>query len=343
MKEISVVGKEGTSTILVGERFIRLADILQDRRSVIVTDSAVMDLYGKEFPDTPVIVIGRGENAKTLDTIHEIYRRLVEMEADRTTCIVGVGGGIVCDVTGFAASTFLRGLPFGFAPTTLLAQVDAGVGGKNGVNFRGYKNLIGTFRQPEFVLCDMEMLRSLPATEISCGLAEIVKHAVIADPKMFEYLEREWENALNLDPIVIEKLVHDSVIIKAGVVSRDETERGERRVLNFGHTIGHAIENVCLLSHGEAVSIGMAAAARFAEHLGMFPKSEVNRLISLLKRLKLPTSVPSADWDSVQDAIRRDKKREAEAIHFVLPTAIGRVVVRSIPLAEILTLLPSIR
>ena len=167
-----------------------------------------------------------------------------DCEADRASFIVGIGGGIVCDVTGYAASTYLRGLKFGFVASTLLAQVDAAVGGKNGVNWEGYKNMIGVFNQPDFVICDPLLLRTLPRREVLSGMAEVVKHALIADAGLFSYLEENGSGVLDLRPEVMERLVCDSVRIKSSIVNRDEREKGERRLLNFGHTFGHALEKV---------------------------------------------------------------------------------------------------
>ena len=182
------------------------------------------------------MTVGAGESAKTLDTAGRLYEELMALSVDRSGFIVAVGGGIVCDVAGFVASTYLRGIRFAFVASTLLAQVDASVGGKNGVNVGGYKNMVGVFNQPEFVICDPHLLGTLPQNEILCGAAEIIKHAAIADSALFGYLEENSHRLFDLDEAVVEKLVYDSVLIKSGVVNRDEKETGERRKLNFGHT-----------------------------------------------------------------------------------------------------------
>jgi 3-dehydroquinate synthase len=228
----------------------------------------------------------------------------------------------------------MRGVHFGFVATTLLAQVDASVGGKNGVNFSGYKNMVGVFNQPEFVICDLDLLKTLPKREVLCGMAEIVKHGAIADADLFAFLEENAQGALELDPVVVERLVYDSVVIKSAVVSRDEKEAGERRKLNFGHTFGHAIEKTSGVPHGEAVSAGMAAAARLSAQKGLLAHAEADRLIALLDRLGLPTRIP-AKPESVLDALRKDKKRKGAGIHFVLLADIGRAVIEEIPLAEL--------
>lgn len=325
----------GSSRILVGERLENLGRYVPaGQRLVIVTDATIRRLYGDRFPEAPVIEIGQGEASKTLDTLAHIYDALVEAEADRSTFLVAVGGGLVCDVTGFAASTYLRGVSFGFAATTLLAQVDASVGGKNGVNFKGYKNMVGVFHQPEFVICDTAALATLSRRGLLCGFAEIVKHAAIADADLFRFLEERWRAALDLDADVIGRLVDDSVVIKAGVVQRDEKEAGERRKLNFGHTFGHAVEKNAGIPHGEAVSVGMVVAADLSVRRGLLTREEAGRIKTLLANLGLPTTIdmPAAP---LVDALRRDKKRGGDAVHFVLLQGLGRAVVEPIPLSEL--------
>jgi 3-dehydroquinate synthase len=302
--------------------------------TVTVTDDAVASLYGDRFPPGPVIRIGSGEENKTLDSVRRLYEELIEAGADRSSYIVGIGGGIVCDVAGFAATTFMRGVGLGFVATTLLAQVDASVGGKNGVNVKGYKNIVGTFRQPDFVLCDPSVLKTLPAKEAVNGLAEVVKHGAIGDPDLFAYLETYPEAARALEPAAVERMVSASVNLKAGVVRRDERESGERRVLNFGHTVGHALEKVKGLSHGEAVSIGMVAASAWAAERGLIAEEEAGRLHRLLQTLGLPVCLET-DPDELMDAIAKDKKREGQAIHFVFLRRIGEAVVEPMSFAEI--------
>jgi 3-dehydroquinate synthase len=322
------------SVIHIGERLENLSGYLPAGRRVMITDTNVLRLYGDRFPSGEVIAIGTGEPIKTLETVQEIFQRLIDLEVDRSAFIVGIGGGIVSDVTGFVASTYQRGLRFGFAATTLLAQVDASVGGKNGVNFNGYKNMVGVFNQPEFVLCDPATLTTLPAREVRCGMAEIVKHAAIASADLFDFLETRAEEALALEPAVVQRLVAESVEIKAAVVSRDERETGERRKLNFGHTFGHAIEKTTGVNHGEAVSAGMVAAARLSVQRGRLDTEGENRIERLLRRLDLPVRV-AIDEKAVIDALHRDKKRESANVHFVMLDAIGKAVVENIALDEL--------
>jgi len=275
-----------------------------------------------------------GEEIKTIETVQQIYTELLDHEADRSTFVVGVGGGIVCDITGYVASTFMRGVRFGFVATTLLAQVDASVGGKNGVNFKGYKNIVGVFNQPEFVLCDMNLLATLPEQEIACGFAEIVKHGAIGDVALFEYLEVNFAKALALDKEAIGKAVYDSVKLKAAVVNQDEKEQGERKKLNFGHTFGHAIEKTTAVPHGVAVSLGMVVASQLSVKKGLFPSTEAERIKALLQNMGLPVKL-EIDRKSVIDALKKDKKREGQEIHFVLLDRIGRAVVEPIALEEL--------
>jgi 3-dehydroquinate synthase len=334
MKQLQIQGTSGPSTILVGEHLKNLPHYLQTQHPVIITDENVGHRYADQFPAGHVITIGTGESIKTLDTVSRIYTELVNLEADRSACIVGIGGGIVCDVAGFVASTYLRGVHFGFVASTLLAQVDASVGGKNGVNFGGYKNMVGTFNQPEFVLCDLDMLHSLPETQLQCGFAEIVKHAAIANIGMFAALEKDSDKALALDPVVIERLVYDSLIIKSTIVNRDEKETGERRKLNFGHTFGHAIEKVTGVPHGQAVSVGMVLAAGMSLRRGLITADENDRLRALLKKLNLPTKI-TFDQRAALEALGKDKKREGDRVHFVLLKGLGQTVITEIPLAEL--------
>lgn len=334
MQSIVVEGQTGRSHIMIGETLGNLANHLPPGRTILISDEKVAEIYQAQFPPCDLITIGLGEKKKTLATIESIFDQLIALEADRTTFIAGIGGGIVGDVTGFAASTYMRGLRFGFVASTLLAQVDATVGGKNGVNFKGYKNMVGVFNQPEFVIADISLLKTLPPDQISCGLAEIVKHACIKDADYFDYIENHCEDILRLDPEVMHKLVYESVAIKAAVVNQDEREAGERRKLNFGHTIGHALEKTIGISHGQAVSVGSVMAAEFSHAKGLLSKEEVERIKNLIARLNLPAGI-DFDRKAVFDALGKDKKRERERIKFVLLNNIGQAVVEDISIEEL--------
>ena len=335
VKTLSLQGSRGQSDIHVGESMDRLEQYIPaGRRTIIITDRVVRDLYGKRFPHADVISIGTGEKIKTLATIQNIMEKLIQLEADRSAFIVGIGGGIVCDIAGFAASVYLRGVDFGYVSTTLLAQVDASVGGKTGVNFSGYKNMVGVFNQPGFVICDTALLETLPAVEIACGFAEIVKHAIIADADMFAFLEQNSQKALALERSVIQRLVYDSVCIKAGVVEQDEREKGVRRKLNFGHTFGHAIEKTAGLRHGEAVGLGMVIAGALSVEKGLLRPEEHDRIVALLEGLGLPVRM-EVDREAVLDAMQKDKKRQGDSIKFVLADGLGKAVVQDVDLKEL--------
>ncbi len=335
MRTLEIQGISGSSKIMVGERLENLKNYIPAENVVIITDKNVRRIYEKNFPQCEVIEISTGEKIKNLDTLQDIYGKLVDIEADRSIFIVGVGGGIVCDIAGFVASTYLRGVRFGFVSSTLLAQVDASVGGKNGVNFHGYKNIIGNFNQPEFVVCDMNLLKTLSKREVLCGFGEIAKHAFIGDIKMCEYLEENYGRALNLDEEVINKLVYDSVVIKSTIVNLDEREKGERRKLNFGHTFGHAIEKTTnMLLHGEAISVGMVVASNLSVKKGLLSGEEAKRIEALLALLELPVTL-DLDRKKMIDAIKRDKKREGDNIDFVLLESLGNAILEKISISEL--------
>jgi 3-dehydroquinate synthase len=293
------------------------------------------------FPKARSLKSAWAKQIKTIETVRDIFEQLISLEADRSVFIVGIGGGIVCDITGFVASTYMRGVRFGFGATTLLAQVDASVGGKNGVNFSGYKNMVGTFNQPEFVICDPEVLQTLSDQDRGCGLAEIIKHAAIANRPLFSYLENNLETVLALSPEAVHRMVYDSMVIKSEIVNRDERETGERRKLNFGHTVGHAVEKVHKLPHGEAVSIGMMVAAKLSEQKGYLKGDDLARLENLLASLKLPTRL-EIDRAGVMEALHHDKKRENDTVHFVLLKRLGQAVVEPVLLSDLKSVIPKI-
>lgn len=333
MKSMDFAGKTGNSRILLGGTFDQLGELCNTEKTVVIVDRNVLDLYGDKLSQYRLIEVEPGEQQKTLKTVERIYERCFELELDRSSTIVGVGGGIVCDMSGFAASTYLRGIPFGFVPTTLLALVDASVGGKNGVNYHSYKNLVGTFNQPGFVLCDFTFLETLPYNELKNGLAEAIKAALIGDETLFEYIENNRQEIFSLNNEAIQKVVYGSLNVKISIVSRDETEKGERRKLNFGHTIGHAIEKTRGCSHGEAVSVGMVMSAKLSERKGVLAKKDVVRIEELLNYFKLPVRF-EGDQEAIMDAIRKDKKREGEDIHFVFLDGLGRSGIEKIKIRE---------
>jgi 3-dehydroquinate synthase len=334
MRRLTIEGQSQTSTLMIGDDLQNAGSYIQADKLIIITDTIVGNLYQNQFPPGQVITIGTGEAVKSLDTVREIYLRLIEAQADRSTFILGIGGGVVCDISGFVAATYMRGLKVAYIPTTLLAQVDASVGGKNGVNLGGYKNIVGVFNQPEFVLCDSGLLTTLPQREILCGVAETIKQAAIADIDLFDYLEQNCVHVINLDPDVMEKVIYDSVVIKSAIVNRDETERGERRKLNFGHTFGHAIEKCTEFNHGEAVAIGMLIAAALSVEKDVLSESDALRLKKLLLNFGLPTRA-NVTVDEIVDAIERDKKRAGNNLHFVFLKGLGDAIVNDVSLDEL--------
>ena len=335
MFQLIIHTSDAESTVVVGESYRNLSDYLpKNKQIIVITDANIRQYYGDFFNAWTVIEIGTGEENKTLDTLAFVYSRLLALNADRNSFIVAAGGGVVCDLAGFAASTYMRGIPFGFVSTTLLSQVDASLGGKNGVNFGGYKNMIGVFSQPCFVLCDPAMIQTLPEREFISGFAEIVKAAAIRNVELFDYLEQNAEKAIMRDPEVIRHLIVESIKIKADVVQDDEREQGERRILNFGHTFGHAVEALTGVSHGEAVSIGMMMAARRSVAECGFPQNQADRLERLLLRLGLPVAT-DAPPEELLKAILKDKKRESEHIYFILLSEIGNAIIRKTLISDI--------
>ena len=336
MERIPVQGQYTESEVLVGERMENLSAYAKADKVFYITDENVHRLYGHHWVGKPCFVLKPGEGSKVPELALEIYRWLIREGADRQSFIAGVGGGMVCDLAGFVATTYLRGLRFGFVATSLLAQVDASVGGKNGVNIDGYKNLVGTFNQPEFVICDTALLKTLPLAEVQNGLAEVVKHALIADADMFDKITSNITNILSLQPDMINYLVSRSVHIKSAIVSRDERENNERRKLNLGHTWGHAVEKTDRIPHGHAVSIGLVFAADLSVKMGYMSTRERESLVALLQKLGLPvsTQTPAA---TVYDALLKDKKKEAGTMHFVLMKGIGNVVVEPVALKDLYT------
>lgn len=319
-----------------------LPQVLPAGRIVVVSDTEADRLHGGLPAACETVLIGRGERIKTLSTVENIHRRLIAAGADRKTFILGVGGGIVTDIAGFAASTYMRGVPFGFVPTTLLGQVDAAVGGKNGVNIDGYKNMAGTFAQPQFVVCDPALLRTLPDREFRAGLAEAVKAGIIADEELFAAIEEADFGELRSDQALLRRVVGRAVGVKVAVVARDEREAGERRKLNLGHTLAHAIERTSgRMNHGEAVAVGTVLMARAAVRLGMLAETECRRIAGALGRLGFRLT-PPVSMDRMLEAVAADKKREGGTLHVVLPTGIGSCTVCDMPLGEFRALMGAV-
>jgi 3-dehydroquinate synthase len=274
-----------------------------------------------------------GERYKTLSSIQKIYDTALANRLERSSTIVALGGGVVGDMAGFAAATWLRGISFVQVPTSLLAMVDASIGGKTGVNHPQGKNLIGAFHQPRLVLIDPQVLNTLPAREFRAGMAEVIKYGIIWDAQLFEQLEQasRLDQQRYLDPELLQMILTRSCEAKAHVVSKDEREAGLRAILNYGHTIGHAVESLTgyrLVNHGEAVAIGMVAAGQIAVELGLWTQAECDRQHALIQKTGLPTQIPAElDVEAIAATLQTDKKVEAGRVRFVLPTQIGTVKV----------------
>jgi 3-dehydroquinate synthase len=277
-----------------------------------------------------VATLPSGESHKTLADLAPVFDALLSARIERSTPILALGGGVVGDMAGFVAATILRGVPFMQIPTTLLAMVDASVGGKTGINHAVGKNLIGSFHQPVAVFIDPAVLKTLPPRELRGGLAECIKHDIIRDAAGFDRMEREVGRALELDLAYLTQLVAHNVAIKARVVEADPFEKGERAHLNFGHTFGHAIETVSRYeySHGECVALGMVAAARLAVDLGMLDEASSLRIVAVIKQAKLPVNGLELPTKQIVDTMIFDKKVRGGKVRFILPDRIGHVVIR---------------
>jgi len=314
--------------------FSLLEHIVSKEKTILVTDENIFAVAKEKFDGWNTIVIKAGEEFKQQATVDLVIQQLIEKEADRNSMIVGVGGGVVTDITGYAASIYMRGVRFGFVPTTILAMVDASIGGKNGVDVGVYKNLVGFIRQPDFLLFDYSLLKTLPQEHWINGFAEVIKHACIKDAGMFALLEKYVPEDFKKDSTLLATLIERNVNIKTTVVLNDEFERGDRKLLNFGHTLGHAIENVYQLLHGHAISIGMMAAAAFSEKLIGFRQEDTQRLKKLLEKYHLPTA-KAFEKDKVWNLLKMDKKRASSEMNFILLKNIGEAVVQPIPLVQL--------
>lgn len=339
MRQVTVGLGERSYPIWIGHSHLpKLSEALDavdfPRRVGIVTNPTVGGLYGNQVTaallagnrEVNVIQVPDGEQYKTLATLEQIYDTLIDWRFDRYCGLLALGGGVIGDLTGFAAATFLRGIPFVQVPTTLLAQVDSSVGGKTGVNHPQGKNLIGAFYQPRHVHCDVGVLTSLPDREYAAGLAEVVKYGMIRDAAFFSWLEQERVALVERSVQALEEAVMISCQIKADVVESDENEQGLRAILNYGHTFGHAVETLSgygVVRHGEAVAIGMVMAARTSVRLGFGTEADVARLTALLRALNLPVEPPAFSAEEYLAVMRHDKKVRDGGIRLVLNHGIG--------------------
>jgi len=337
-----LLGKRSYAIKIAGGLLHRLgaecARLKLGKRCAIISDSNVAPRYAKVAREALakagfesfLIVVPAGETAKSMKSVESCYDQLAGRRMERKSFIVALGGGVVGDLAGFVAATYLRGIPFVQAPTTLLAQVDSSVGGKVGVNLIAGKNLVGAFYQPKLVLCDLDTMATLPGREYRAGLAEVIKYGIIYDAKLFERLERDLPKLLAREPKMLASIVARCCEIKAEVVRKDETEGGSRAILNFGHTIGHALEAISHYGkylHGEAISIGQVAEAKLSVQILKLPATEAERMTKLFQRADLPTQVKldAAQRRNLLGAMQLDKKVSAGEIRFVLACRIGKV------------------
>lgn len=332
MQEHTVLYPGAATLFCFDAGFEKLATLAPPENSFIITDENVMMHYQRELKPWRVITVPAGETSKSLETIDDIVRQLIALDAGRDALIIGIGGGVVTDIAGFVAGIYKRGVRCGFVPTTILAMVDAAIGGKNGVDIGEFKNMIGLIRQPEFLVYDYDLLKTLPEEEWVNGWAEIIKHASIRDAEMFALLEQHQLADFQQDKKILHDLILRNALLKAGIVQRDEREQGERKLLNFGHTLAHAIENVYQLPHGHAVSIGMVFAAGLSEQQTGFPDKV--RIVNLLQQYGLPVQM---DFDKVHalQLMQADKKKVSDLIHYILLEEIGKAIVKPLTMAVI--------
>jgi len=335
LEKIIINTGDSLSAILVGARWEAVIKLLPQSGVVIITDQNVFDLYNDRFPDFPVIRISPGEESKQLMIIEKLAGELIRAGLDRSGFILAIGGGVVCDVAGFLASVYMRGIRCGYVSTTLLAQVDASTGGKNGVNLGEVKNVIGNFRQPEFVICDTTMLRTLSEDEYLSGMAELIKTGIIGDRSIVEILEKEYKNIILRDRYLLSDLVARSIKFKGSVVAKDEKESGLRRILNFGHTFGHAFELFLGVKHGFAIASGMEIASQYSLEKGFITVREKTRILNLLNDYGLLRDY-KVPVKKIEELISHDKKKAGNDLHFVFAEGIGKAVIRKMPVEEII-------
>lgn len=345
MEKITVNLGERSYDIMIGSEILngigeQLKSFNLSPKIAIMSNSTVFSLYGEQVADSVrkagfdllTVIIPDGEEHKNILTLQHIYSELLRYKLDRKSALIALGGGVVGDITGFAASTYMRGIAYIQIPTTLLAQVDSSVGGKTGIDHELGKNMLGTFWQPSLVWIDIETLKTLPKRELTAGIAEIIKYGVIYDEELFDFLVLNRERILNLDRDAIVYIIKRSCEIKAEVVSKDERESGFRAILNFGHTIGHAIETVTgykRFLHGEAIAIGMALEARLAEILNLIDSKDVSKIKSLIESYGLPFEKPTdIKPNSIFLSMQLDKKAIAGELKFILPQKIGSVLIQ---------------
>lgn len=314
--------------------FAAIEKMADREKTILVTDENVFAAHRKKFRGWNTIILKPGEQYKIQPTVDVIIEQLIDFGADRHSFLIGVGGGVITDITGYVAGIYMRGIRFALVPTSLLAMVDAAIGGKNGIDVGVYKNLVGLIRQPEWLLYDVDFLRTLPLAEWRNGFAEVIKHAAIKDARMFRLLQTHRLTDFKKNPSLLARLIKANVLIKMKIVTSDEFEKGDRKWLNFGHTLGHAIENQYQLSHGQAISIGMTYAALLSAELNNY--RDAAAVIQLIEQYGLPTRA-LFDWKKVEKVLAMDKKKQAAGIQYILLEKTGRAVVHTIELTELLS------
>ncbi|NLV18032.1 MAG: 3-dehydroquinate synthase [Bacteroidetes bacterium] len=335
MEKIIITTSDSVSGIVVGGRWQAVVKLLPEKDAVIITDSNIADIYGDDFPDIPVLKIEPGEKSKQFKIIDSLAKKLLKAGIDRSGFILGIGGGVVCDVTGFLASVYMRGIRAGYVSTSLLSQVDASTGGKTGVNAGSVKNVLGTFRQPEFVICDTTMLRTLPDDEYLSGMSELIKTGIIGDRSIIDLLENNTAAIMRRERELLTSLVSKAIRYKASVVAKDEKEAGLRRVLNFGHTFGHAVELFSGVKHGYAVAAGMKMATLYSYRKDYISRKDCERITDLLKRYNLSGDI-NIPPEKMEKMIVHDKKRTGTEMNFVFIKGIEKPVVEKIPVRELI-------
>lgn len=324
--------------VLFDATFNLVNELSGGKKLIFITDQNLFNLHEEKFKGYQTIIIPAGEANKNQATVNQVINELIAIGADRKSFIVGVGGGVVTDLAGFVASIFMRGISFGFVPTSILAMVDAAVGGKNGIDVGGFKNMVGVIRHPEFLLYDYQFLKTLPEEEWRSGFAEIIKHACIKDRGLFTFLQNKKLSDFQNEHKLIADLVKQNVLIKYKVVSGDENENGERQLLNFGHTIGHAIEHECTLMHGYAISIGMVAATEISEKIDGINDNRIVLVKELLKKYGLPTT-SNFDREKAWNIMLADKKKSGGYLNFIVLDEIGKASVKQLALPKLHTYL----
>ena len=332
MKNWKVKLATSTVSFILDGRFQAIDKLVNKANAFYITDENVYALHQNKFKGKKTIVFPAGEEHKQQATVDFIIEALLNLGATREAVLIGVGGGVVTDMVGYAASIYMRGVSFGFVPTTILAMVDASIGGKNGIDVGVYKNMVGLIKQPTFLLYDFDFLKTLPNHQWENGFAEIIKHAAIKDAKMMKQLSIHNLSYYQKNKKELIALIEKNVKIKMTVVQKDEFEKGDRKLLNFGHTIGHAIENEYALLHGHAISIGMVYAAKISQVLLGFTDTGI--LIETLKKYGLPISM-RFDISHAMDIMQKDKKKASKGMQYVLLNKIGNAVYETVPMKSL--------